>query len=79
MTGILQVTTLVIATMFAAAAAVAFDWLLLRAAFHLMRPATARRAPGQSLAAQGKPFIAQGKAELVRGTVLLARAFDPRR
>jgi len=72
MTGILQVTALVIATMFAAAAAVAFDWLLLRAAFHLMRPATARRAPGQSLATQGK-------AELVRGTVLLARAFDPRR
>jgi hypothetical protein len=72
MTVILQVTTLVIATMFAAAAAVAFDWLLLRAAFHLMRPATARRVPVRSL-------TAQGKAELVRGTMLLARAFDPRR
>ena len=79
MTGILQFTTLVIATMFAAAAAVAFDWLLLRAAFHLMRPATARRASVRPLAAQGKPFLAQGKAELVRGTMLLARAFDPRR
>jgi len=72
MTGILQFSTLVIATMFAAAAAVAFDWLLLRAAFHLMRPATARRVPVRSLKAQGK-------AELVRGTMLLARAFDPRR
>ena len=72
MTGILQFSTLVIATMFAAAAAVAFDWLLLRAAFHLMRPATARRVPVRSLKAQGK-------AELVRGTILLARAFDPRR
>jgi hypothetical protein len=72
MTAILQVTTLAIATMFAAAAAVAFDWLLLRAAFHLMRPATARRARVRSL-------TAQGKAELVRGTMLLARAFDPRR
>lgn len=72
MTGILQVATLVIATMFAAAAAVAFDWLLLRAAFHLMRPATARRAPGRGL-------VAQGKTELAHGTMLLARAFDPRR
>jgi len=72
MTAILQFTTLVIATMFAAAAAVAFDWLLLRAAFHLMRPATARRAPVLG-------FVAQGKTELARGTMLLARAFDPRR
>jgi hypothetical protein len=72
MTGILEFTTLVIATMFAAAAAVAFGWLLLRVAFHLMRPATARRVAV-------RPFVAEGKAELVRGTMLLARAFDPRR
>jgi len=72
MTGILQFTTLAVATMFAAAAAVAFDWVLLRAAFRLMKPATAGRAtPRRSLA--------QGKAELVRGTLQLARAFDPRR
>jgi hypothetical protein len=72
MTEILQVTTLAIATMFAAGAAVAFDWLLLRAAFRLMKPATAGRVGA-------RPFVAQGKAELVRGTMLLARAFDPRK
>jgi hypothetical protein len=65
MTGIFQFTTLAVATMFAAAAAVAFDWLLLRAAFHLMKPATTRRV---SL-----------RTDLVRGTIELARAFDPRR
>ena len=65
MTGILQFTTLALATIFAAAAAVAFDWLLLRAAFHLMKPATARRAPVRT--------------ELARGTMQLARAFDSRR
>jgi hypothetical protein len=65
MTGILQFTTLALATIFAAAAAVAFDWLLLRAAFQLMKPATARRMPVRT--------------ELVRGTMQLARAFDSRR
>jgi len=59
--------TLTVATVFAAAAAVAADWLLLRAAFRLMRPASAGRG------------LVQGKAELVGGTMLLARAFDPRR
>jgi hypothetical protein len=34
---------LVVTTLFAAAAAVALDWVLLRAAFQLMRPASARR------------------------------------
>ena len=72
MTEILQVTTLAIVTMFAAGAAVAFDWLLLRAAFRLMKPATAGRVGA-------RPFVTQGKAELVRGTMLLARAFDPRK
>ncbi len=44
----LHFITLVITTMFAAAAAVLVNWLLLRGAFHLMRPATAgrRAAPG---------------------------------
>lgn len=79
MTEILQVTTLAIATMFAAGAAVAFDWLLLHAAFRLMKPATAGRVGARPFVAQGKPFLAQGKAELVRGTMLLARAFDPRK
>ena len=64
MTEILHFTTLAVATIFAAAAAVAFDWLLLRAAFQLMKPATARRVPVRS--------------ELVHGTMQLARAFDSR-
>jgi hypothetical protein len=65
MTGIVQFTTLAVATMFAAAAAVAFYWVLLRAACELMKPAAGRRAPVRT--------------ELVRGTMQLARAFDPRR
>jgi hypothetical protein len=65
MIAMLHFTTLVIATMFAAAAAVASQWLLLRAAFLLMRPATARRV---SL-----------RTELVRGTRELARAFSVNR
>jgi hypothetical protein len=65
MTGILQFTTLAVATMFAAAAAVGFYWVLLRMTFALMKPAT-RRPVGVRM-------------ELVRGTMQLARAFDPRR
>jgi hypothetical protein len=41
MIGLLHFTTLVITTMCAAAAAVLVNWLLLRATFQLMRPATA--------------------------------------
>jgi len=51
---------LVFITLFAAAAAVAFHWMLLRAMFVLMRPATARRV--------NVPL------HLVRGTAPLARA-----
>jgi hypothetical protein len=49
MIAMLNFATLVFTTLFATAAAVAFDWLLLRAMFVLMRPATARRvnAPTQ--------------------------------
>jgi hypothetical protein len=62
---LLNFTTLVIATLFAAAAAVALNWLALRVAFQLMQPATAgRRSVG---------------TELVRGTTQLARAFVPHR
>ena len=61
MMAILEFTTLVIATLLAGAAAVAFHWVLLRAAFLLMRPATAQRmAP---------------RTELAHGTTALARAF----
>ena len=65
MIAMLNFATLVIATMLAAAAAVAFEWLLLRAAFLMMRPATARRI--------------SVRAELARGTAELARAFASHR
>ncbi|HLK03277.1 MAG TPA: hypothetical protein VKT53_02470 [Candidatus Acidoferrum sp.] len=56
---------LVLTTIFAAAAAVFLDWLLLRAMFQLMRPATAKQAP--------KKF----GAELVQGTRELVRHLGP--
>jgi hypothetical protein len=43
MIALLDITTLTLATFLALAAAAGFHWLLLRVAFHLMRPATARR------------------------------------
>jgi hypothetical protein len=65
MIAMLHFATLVITTIFAAAAAVAFDWMLLRATFVLMRPATARRIPATP--------------HLVRGSTQLARAYAPQR
>jgi len=65
MIAMLQFATLVIATIFAAAAAVGLHWLFLRAAFLMMRPATARRIPART--------------ELVHGTVRLARALASQR
>jgi len=44
MIAILHFTTLVITTLFAAGAAALVNWLLLRATFRLMRPATVGRA-----------------------------------
>ena len=61
----LHFATLVVTTLFAAAAAVAFHWLLLRAMFVLMRPATARRV--------------NAPTQLVRGTAQLARAYASQR
>jgi len=61
----LSFATLVVTTIIAAAAAVAFDWMLLRAVFVLMRPATARRLPAP--------------AHMARGTTQLARAYAPHR
>jgi hypothetical protein len=59
MIAMLHFATLVITTLFAAAAAVGIHWMLLRTMFVLMRPATARRktAPAQ---------LAHGTAQLVR-------------
>lgn len=61
MIAMLNFATLVIATMFAAAAAAALHWLFLRGTFLMMRPATARRIPIRT--------------ELVSGTAQIARAF----
>jgi len=65
MISMLQFATLVITTMFAVAAAAGLHWLLLKAAFRMMRPATARRVPART--------------ELVRGTEQLARAYSASR
>jgi len=65
MIAMLHFATLVITTIFAAAAAFLFDWMLLRAMFVLMRPATARRAAAPT--------------RLVRGTAQLARAYASQR
>jgi hypothetical protein len=61
----LHFATLVVTTLFAAAAAVAFNFMLLRAMFVLMRPATARR-------------VAVPK-NLARGTAQLTRAYASHR
>ncbi|HTQ61531.1 MAG TPA: hypothetical protein VMI32_15000 [Candidatus Solibacter sp.] len=61
MIAMLHFATLTVVSIFAAAAALAFAWMLLRAMFLLMKPATARRAPAQQ--------------QLVRGTSELARAY----
>ncbi len=65
MIAMLHFATLVIATMFAAAIAAALHWLLLRGAFLMMRPATARRIPLN--------------AGLVRGVAGVARVFSTSR
>lgn len=70
----LNLAGLAVATMFAAAAAVACNWLLLRVMFHLMRPAAVRKNP-ESVSAK-RPTV---RTELVRGTAELARAFAPNR
>jgi hypothetical protein len=62
MIAMLNFATLVVTTIFAAAAAVALHWLFLQATFLMMRPATARRIPVRT--------------ELARGTAQLARAFS---
>jgi hypothetical protein len=73
----LHFITLVATTMFAAAAAVFVNWVLLRGAFLLMRPAAAGRTTGK--AAQGVLGSAAGGIHLVSGTVQVARAYGGRR
>jgi len=62
MIAMLQLATLVITTVFAAAVAAGLHWLCLEAAFQMMRPATARRIPART--------------ERARGTAQLARAYS---
>ena len=65
MMAMLEFAILVIATMFAVAVAASLSWMLLRVAFALMHPATARRIPPRT--------------QLVRGTAQLARAYTANR
>ena len=61
----IQIATLVVTTLAAAAAAVLFDWLLLRVVFHLLRPAALRKTTVRT--------------ELAQGVRQLAEAFAPHR
>jgi hypothetical protein len=67
MIAMIHFATLVVATVFAAAAALFIDWVLLRAAFHLMRPAAVRQV------------AAPVRSHLASGTAQLARAFAAQR
>ena len=70
---------LVVATIFAAAAAVLLDWLFLQAMFRLMRPAGASASRGllQKASPKTRTTPTTFGAELVNGTRELARAFGP--
>lgn len=65
MIAMIHLATLLITTIFAAAIALALDWVLLRAAFALMQPATVRRSAPRT--------------DLARGTARLARVFAAQR
>ena len=67
MAAMLSFATLVVATLLATGAAVLLDWLMLRAAFHLMQPRRQR--------ASQRAVVWGGRPELVRGTVQVARAY----
>lgn len=62
----LHLATLIVVALFAAGAAVALDWMLLRVMFVLIRPATAHQ-----------PRLAP--VRVVSGTVRLARAYTSER
>ena len=72
MIAVLHFITLVITTMFAVGAAALVNWLLLRGAFQLMRPATANRTTGKTLSRAVS-------IQLVPGTVQVIRAYSGRR
>lgn len=62
MIAMLHFTTLAVFTIFAAAAAFAFDWMLLRAMFLLMQPATTRRTADRPEVGRENRRIAQAYA-----------------
>jgi len=62
MIAMLHFATLLITTLFAAAAAVALDWMLLRTMFLLMSPATARRRTAPTRLASGTAQLARAYA-----------------
>jgi hypothetical protein len=62
MIALLGITTLTLATLFALAAATAFHWLLLRVAFHLMRPAATRRVMARTELASGTSRLSRAMA-----------------
>jgi hypothetical protein len=68
MNEMVQFATLFVATVLAIGAAVALNWILLRAAFHLMQPAAARRATPE-----------QPRWDLSRGTAQVVRAYIAQR
>lgn len=63
MIAMLNFATLALVTIFAGAAAFAFDWMLLRAMFVLMQPATARHAVVPANLARGTVRVAQVYAQ----------------
>jgi len=63
MIAMLHFATLAVVTIFAVAAAFAFDWMLLRAMFVLMQPATARRAPASANLGRGAAQVAGAYAQ----------------
>lgn len=73
MIGLLHFTTLVVTTMFAAGAAALVNWLLLRATFQLIRPATAGKVAGSRSGNGGQ------RLTMVPGIVQVARVYAERR
>ena len=71
---LVNLAMLVLATLIAGAAAVAFYWLLLRATVALMSPATMRPATLRPATLRPVPV----RTELASGTAGLVRAFTPR-
>lgn len=62
MISVLQIASLALITLFAVAAALAFNWLCLRAMFVLMRPATVRQVAPRTQLVHGITQLARVNA-----------------